>query len=194
MLEAEGEPLNWNPAIWYQDLWPQMRAFALAPVSDGYIRVNLAGREANGVVAPEDYDATLAELTAILERLTDPRTGRPVVERIERTRAGPHDNPDIPPDLIVCWRSDTPFDAIESPGFGRIGPLPFFRSGGHRAHGARIDNVLFARGPGIVPGSTAVPGHLHDVPATILALMGAEPAGPLDGRPLVEPGRPARAA
>jgi hypothetical protein len=193
-LEADGEPLNWNPAIWYQDLWPRMRAFALAPVSDGYIRINVTGREAHGIVAPEDYDAVIAELTELLHGQTDPRTGRGVVERIERTREQPMDSPGIPPDLIVCWRSDTPFDAVESPQFGRIGPLPFFRSGGHRAHGARIDNVLFARGPGIAPGSTVKPGHLEDVPATLLALMGAEPRYPIDGRPLFKPGAKVQAA
>lgn len=193
-LEAEGEALNWNPAIWYQDLWPTMRAFALAPVSDGYVRINVAGREAHGTVTPEDYDAVLSELTALIQGLTDPRTGRGVVERIERTRADPMDSPDIPPDLIVCWRSDAPFDAVESPQFGRIGPLPFFRSGGHRAHGSRIDNVLFARGPGIAPGSTAEPGRLEDVPATLLALMGAEPRYPMDGQPLFAAGVPVQAA
>lgn len=193
-LEAEGEALSWNPAMWYRDLWPRMRAFALAPVSDGYIRVNVAGREAAGVVAPEDYPAVLDELTGLLESLTDPRTGHTVVERIERTRAAPEDNPGIPPDLIVCWRGETPFDAIESPEQGRIGPLPYFRSGGHRSHGATIDNVLYARGPGISPGSEAAPGRLQDVPATILALLGASPRHPLEGRPLFERGRAARAA
>jgi hypothetical protein len=187
-LEANGEALNWNPAMWYQDLWPTMRAFALAPVSDGYIRLNVSGREASGIVAPEDFQGTLADISATLSRLTDSRTGNPVVEHLEITRTGPYDNPGIPPDLIVCWRSDMPFDAIDSPDFGRIGPIPFFRSGGHRAHGSRIDNVLFACGPGIKPGCSALAGHLKDVPATILSMLGSDPLYSLEGRPLFDVG------
>lgn len=183
-LEADGEPLNWNPAMWYQNLWPRMFAFALGNVSDGYIRINVKGREAYGIVSPEDFDDTLADLIAKLSQLTDPRTGKVVVERIERMRNRPHEKPEIPPDLIVCWSKTTPFDAVESPDFGRIGPVPFFRSGGHQAHGTCIRNILFARGPGIVPGSTAPQGQLLDVPATILAMMRVKPHYPLTGRPL----------
>lgn len=189
VLEAEGDALNWNPASWYKPLWPEMRAFALPSVSDGYVRLNIAGREANGKVAIDDFDATIAEIVAMLEGLTDPRSGRTAVERVVRTRENPFDAPHIPPDLIVCWRDGAPIDTLDSEHLGRVGPVPYFRSGGHRGHGARIDNLLVVRGPGIAPGSVAPEGRLEDLPATILRLVGAESPVPLDGVPLLDPGR-----
>ncbi|HCK78679.1 MAG TPA: hypothetical protein DHW34_01535 [Actinobacteria bacterium] len=151
-LEAEGEALNWNPAIWYQGLWPQMSAFALPSVADGHIRINLAGREANGLVDPADFETTLQEVEDMLSELIDPRDGTRVVERCIRVREDPYASCEIPPDLIVCWRRSRPFDTVDSSTLGRVGPLPFFRTGGHKQHGETVTNVLFARGPGLPAG------------------------------------------
>ncbi|MBH9553326.1 hypothetical protein [Inhella gelatinilytica] len=142
-LEAQGEALSWNPARWYQPLWPQMKVFALPSVSDGYVRLNVQGREANGQVAPADYDATLAQLEQGLRGLRDGRTGQPLVQRLQRTRRAPHEHPELPPDLIVCWAGETPTDRAECPLLGRLGPLPFFRSGGHVAHGTEVLNPAY---------------------------------------------------
>jgi hypothetical protein len=185
VLEAEGDPLSWNPASWYRPLWAEMKAFALPTLADGYIRLNVAGREAAGTVSPDSFDATVAEIVAMLEQLRDPRTGEPAVDQLIRIREKPADAPELPPDLVVLWRSDRPLDALDSPQFGQVGPLPYFRSGGHRRHGSRIDNLMLACGPGIAPGSTAAPGRLEDLAATLLDLVGAESAEPIDGRPLL---------
>jgi predicted AlkP superfamily phosphohydrolase/phosphomutase len=56
-LNEQSSPLSWVPAMWYQRLWPTMRAFALPGFSDGLIRINLQGREAHGIVPPAEYDA-----------------------------------------------------------------------------------------------------------------------------------------
>jgi hypothetical protein len=96
-LEAEGEALSWNPAAWYRSLWPGMKAFALPSVSDGYIRLNIAGREAAGTVAPGDYAAAVDDICSMLEGLCDPRSGRPAVDHVVRTREDPFDAPHIPP-------------------------------------------------------------------------------------------------
>ena len=184
-LEAEGDPQSWNPASWYRSLWPEMKAFALPTLADGYIRLNVAGREAAGKVQPDAFDATITEIVAMLEQLRDPRTGEPAVDHVVRTRDAPFDVPEIPPDLLVVWRNGQPLDALDSPQFGRVGPLPYFRSGGHRSHGTRIDNLMLACGPGIAPGSTAAAGQLENLAATLLDLMGAESAIPIDGRSLL---------
>ena len=188
-LEAAGDALSWNPASWYKPLWPDMKAFALPSVSDGYVRLNIVGREAKGKVTVDDFDATIMEIITMLEGLTEPRSGRLAVERVVRTRENPFDAPHIPPDLIICWRDGVPIDTLDSPDLGRVGPVPYFRSGGHRGHGTRIENLMFARGPGIAPGSEAPDGRLEDLTATILRLVGADSPFPIEGRPLLTPDR-----
>lgn len=172
-LEAERDPFSWHPAMWYRPLWGEMRAFALPSVSDGYIRLNLKGREKNGVVEIDDYDSTLESICEMLGNLTDARTGKLAVESVSYGRSSPFDRPDIPPDLIVSWNREKTIDCIESLELGRIGPLPYFRSGGHLPHGSDIEGLFIAKGPGIPEGETCRSGKLEDVPATILTLVGA---------------------
>lgn len=183
--EAMGDPLSWNPANWYRPLWPKMKAFALPSVSDGYVRLNVKDRERHGRIEPEHFRAALAEIGEVLTRTSNPRTGRPLVTRLEATRETPLDHPHIAPDLVVCWDDSVPADVLDSPDHGRIGPLPYFRTGGHVAHGTSIGNACYARGPDIVPGSAVRKGKLEDLSATLLHLLGIAPPEPLAGRPLV---------
>ena len=191
--EERGDPLSWHPANWYQPLWRRMKAFALPSVSDGHVRLNVRGREAGGLIEPGDFDRVLDELATLLRSATDPRTGRPLAARVLRTRQAPADEPRVPPDLIVSWDEGRPADALDCPGFGRVGPVPFFRSGGHVAHGTPIENLLLACGPGIEAGSSLRAGVLEDLPATLLALAGAPRPPGMTGRSLFEPGVPAAA-
>jgi hypothetical protein len=184
--ESAGDPLSWNPANWYKPLWPRMKAFALPSVSDGYIRLNVKGREANGIIDAEGYQAALAEISDLLRRTTNPRTGRPLVKKLVSTRNSPFSNPEVPPDLIVCWDDFSPADTLDSPDLGRIGPLPYFRSGGHVSHGTLIENTCVVRGPSISPGMPTRLGKLEDLSATVLQLLGANLPGQVTGRPLFD--------
>ena len=160
--------LHWQPALWYQPYWSKMKAFALPAFAVGHVRVNLQGREPGGIVAVSEYEAVCDELTAKLYRLTDARTGEPLVREVVRTRKDPLDsNPKLPdPDLVVLW-AETPTDTVDSPDYGRIGPVTYYRSGGHRPQG-----FLMAQGEGITPGSSFSGGHAVDIGPTILQLMG----------------------
>lgn len=182
--EAAGDGLSWNPANWYRPLWPKMKAFALPSVADGYVRLNVKGREGSGLVAQEDFQKTLEEVGALLLRAINPRTGRALVRKVIPVRDQPMDKPEIPVDLIVCWDDHSPADTLDSPDVGRIGPLPYFRAGGHVSHGTVIENRWFANGPDVVPGAAAEGGRLQDIAATILQLAGAAVPDGIDGRPL----------
>ena len=173
--------LSYQPAMWYGDLWPRMRAFALPSFAEGYVRVNLAGRERDGIVPPDQYEAVCAEMEERLHELRDARTGRPIVSEVLRTRSGPDDRaPELPDaDLVVCWNSGA-WDVVDSPTVGRIGPVPFGRTGSHVNRG-----FIAVRGPGAAPGSRLADGRVTDVAATILDLVGASPRRPIDGRPLL---------
>ena len=186
--ERRQDPLSWCPANWYAPVWPRMRAFALPSVADGYIRLNIQGREAHGQVATSDFGATCEALEGDLRNLLDARTGTPMVREVVRVRQDPFDQDpkQHPADLIVIWQDISPVDTVDSAAVGRIGPVPYFRSGGHQCQGAEIRNLLMLSGPGIGPDLPLGPGRPEDVPATILALMGLHPPGHFDGRSLID--------
>jgi predicted AlkP superfamily phosphohydrolase/phosphomutase len=173
-------PMGSHPPMWYSPAWPRMKAFALPTFSEGYVRINLRGREAAGIVEPSEYDRVCDEVVAMISEVTNARTGEPLVHRVVRTRSGPDDrDPRRPdPDLIVLWRS-SPADVVDSPTLGRIGPLPFNRSGSHVHRG-----FLLAAGPSIPTGAVMPSGQAVDIAPTILALMGAPIPSYCDGAPI----------
>jgi hypothetical protein len=181
---ARGDPLAWCPANWYRPLWPKMQALAFPSFADGYVRINVAGREAAGCVDPARFNEVCERLARDLYTLVNARTGRGVVGEVQRVRTDPFDaDPKKPPaDLIVVFREDGPLDAVESPLVGRIGPVPYFRTSGHRSQGAALRNWMFLAGPGIAPSlSDGGTGQPQDVPATLLDLMGLERPAHFDG-------------
>ncbi len=139
----------------------------LPSFSEGYIRLNVTGREPEGVVDREDFTKTVNETIAALEQLVDARTGVPIVRRIERVRTDAFDpDPKLPDaDIVVGWQEEHATDVVDSPLVGRIGPLPHFRAGSHRSEG-----FVVAAGPGIARGSSLAGGHALDLAPTILNL------------------------
>jgi predicted AlkP superfamily phosphohydrolase/phosphomutase len=173
--------LGWMPAAWYRGVWPKMKAFALPAFTDGLIRVNVTGRDGHGIVAPQNYEGVCDDVTALLRRLRHGRTAEPVVEEVYRTRSSPLDDSGgngLAADLVVRWKSH-PFDLLDSPDVGRVGPLPYYRTGGHRAKG-----FLIGRGPEI-NGQSLADGEAIDLAPTILNLLGLTPPDHLPGRSLV---------
>ena len=180
-LLEENVELGWMPAVWYSPLWSEMKAFALPAYADGHIRINLRGRERDGVVALEDYDKVCDEIIDVLSRLTDGRSGKRLVKEVIRTRKTPLDrDPKLPdPDLVVVWHTIAT-DLVDSPDLGRIGPITYNRPGGHRENG-----FLMAAGPRIAAGAELQSGRAVDVGATILDLMGAKIPNYFDGKSLL---------
>ena len=184
--EALGEALSWNPASWYKPLWPTMKAFALPSISDGYIRLNIKGREAAGIIDPADFEMTVQQLTDLLRSIINPRTGRPAVKTVTTARKNPFESPSIPPDMIVGWDDSAPADCLDCAELGRVGPVPYFRSGGHVAHGTRIENMFAVSGPGIGPANYTGDGKVEDLSATILYLLNAQQPAQLTGSSLID--------
>lgn len=172
--------LNWNPAMWYCHLWPKMQAFALPSFSNGYVRVNLAGREPDGTVPMVRYSAVLDEIEAHLRALRDPRTGGKVVADVRRPREGrDQTDPRLPDaDIEALWR-DEPFDAVVSGELGQVGPVPYRRAGGHTTEG-----FLLMRRPDLVPGQYP-PRPTMDIAPTLLDLAGLASPRELDGETIL---------
>ncbi|MEB3830224.1 alkaline phosphatase family protein [Phormidium sp. CCY1219] len=182
-MRENSNPLYYQSAAWYQPFWPQMKAFALPSFSEGYIRINLKGREPHGIVDPADYHAVCDETIAKLSQMVDARTGEPMVKDIIRTRENPTDSdPKLPDaDLVVIWQDKSATDVVESPDIGRIGPVPFNRTGSHRS-----DGFMVAKGPGIEADSTIPAGHSLDLAPTMLHLLDAPIPPDFEGQPMLK--------
>jgi len=169
--------------------WSSTRFFALPLDLNGYVRVNLKGREARGIVEPgAELEELLQELTEDFESLRDLRDGAPVVSQVDRVdELVGADTPrrSLLPDLIVRW---TDRSVRGSPGvssrYGEVrwdpaAPLPSGRSGNHVQGG-----WLIGAGPGIGRATLPSPVGIVDLTATLLDWMGAPIPDHLEGRPV----------
>jgi hypothetical protein len=175
MLRKE---LNWQPGNRYRHHWPRMPAFALPSFYDGRIRINLRGRERQGIVESSRYEETCKMLEMLLGECRDPRTGEPAVAAIERaSTVNPLALTNSEADLLVVWRNLAA--ALEHPRLGLIGPVPLRRTGGHTGQG-----MAYLAAPGLEPGERGVRSAFDVVP-TIVQLLGAKPATRLTGKSLL---------
>lgn len=84
--------------------WRKTRAFSLPTDQYGWIRINLIGREAQGIVAPDEYDKLCAELEQMLLALRSDE-GEALVQDVAHTSSSAAEARDNPlPDLVVHWR------------------------------------------------------------------------------------------
>jgi hypothetical protein len=163
-------------------------AFALPADLNGYIRINRAGRDARGIVPPEAAGALAEEIREGLSTFHDGSSGARLVEEVVETRRlfGTGERCDLLPDLVVRWcgAPAARHETIVSDRFGEIrwptpGRNPDGRSGNHLGEG-----FVLAAGEGIPSGKRAKEASILDLAPTVLALLGAPPPFPMEGRPI----------
>jgi predicted AlkP superfamily phosphohydrolase/phosphomutase len=158
----------------------------------GGIRLNLAGREPRGLLAPAAVPEFCGAVRRELLEIVDVESGRPVVGRVMRTdelyRGAYRQHL---PDLLVEWSQERALgSATVGTGRGasvrltssRIGTLEginrYCRSGDHRREG-----LFVAVGPGLEPGRMPGAVSIMDFAPTLAGLLGVElPAAA--GRPI----------
>ena len=161
--------------------WSRTRAFTLPTDLEGYIRINLKGREPEGVVAPgQEYQDLCREIAARLGELSNPASGRATVRKTWlRDEVFPGPAQEHLPDLIVTWDGAAPVEAVSSPRIGTVArPSPDPRTGTHSPSA-----FMLARGAGFRAGERSR-GRLEDVAATVLDLLGVPADHSMDGRTL----------
>ncbi len=162
--------------------WSQTKAYALGL---GQIYINLVGREAKGIVQPEDYDRVAAEIKAGLEAFIDPETGEhPVAYVFTRDEAFGTYDPAHVSDLVpsnndgyrVGWQ-----DSLG--GFGQeiVEPNNRIWSGDHcSVYPPLVEGIFFST----MNLSERQP-YMADVMPTLLEIYGVEAPVKLDGKSLL---------
>jgi predicted AlkP superfamily phosphohydrolase/phosphomutase len=92
--------------------WSRTRAFALPTEQHGWIRVNLKGREAEGIVTPKEYEPLCRELEQLVRGMTN-EAGQPLAHAVMRSVLRVEDAMNLPtPDLIINWAEAALFSPL----------------------------------------------------------------------------------
>jgi predicted AlkP superfamily phosphohydrolase/phosphomutase len=165
--------------------WGRSQVFCIPNSNEGYLRVNLQGREPQGTVNQgAHYAELMAELHKEMQGLRNPVNGRAAAHGVFLTdQVFPGAERQHLPDLVVSWDPDARLlGEIEAPTAGRIaGPAghrisPFY-TGNHRPSA-----FVLARSPRISAGGELEGGHIVDLAPTILAALGVDPPAHFEGR------------
>jgi predicted AlkP superfamily phosphohydrolase/phosphomutase len=176
LKEEPAEPAPLRPEL--VD-WPQTRAWG----EGGYycrLNLNVAGREPDGTVAPEEFDALRDELKHKLEALGDDQ-GRPIGTSAYRPEDLYSDRNGIPPDLLVyfgglAWRS------IGQVGTGTV--HVFENDTGPDDANHAPDGVYILAGNGVGAGE-GEQRQIFDIAPTLLTLLGEPVPADMEGESLV---------
>lgn len=115
--------------------WEQTAAFALPSGDEGYIRLNLQGREKLGFLPNSGNRKThfIEWLRERLMEITVVETGEPLIERfdlIDDLFPGPRSH--LLPDIILQWKPKRPVAEVASDAIGMVsGSLQTGRNGNH---------------------------------------------------------------
>ncbi len=156
------------------------------PGNSGYFLVNRVSR-AQGVVKPEQEDAVLTKLRAVLEGLRDPETRAPLVRRILDPRkegdamglGGPQGG-----DLYITLAPGyQPSAALRGEVVSQIAPR-----GDHMLDPERpeMQAAFTVSGPGVAAGAGLGVIHEVDIAPTLAALLGIDPPAQSVGKVLRE--------
>jgi predicted AlkP superfamily phosphohydrolase/phosphomutase len=179
--------------------WTQTQAYFDENPYFPVLRINLKGRQPNGIVEPgREYEEVRDRIITDLESWRNPETGETIVERAYRREeiySGPY--VELAPDVVPKWSQTNGYSyAYRSsskapPGvwLERVDPnLPdnqrFYtgKSGTHRDNG-----IFLAQGGGIVrEGESVDRARIIDLAPTILHLLGVAAPDDMDGRVLEE--------
>ena len=163
--------------------WSRTPAFLLPSDHFGQVRLNVRGRERDGIVDPREVDELVERIQSGLLSYRDP-DGEPSVVGVERARdvVGEGVRADLLPDLVVRWseRPATNLDHVTSPQFGNVS-----RTGkGSGRSGAHLPQAWAL----VAPGSCAPAKHVRpsvlDLAPTACAALGVD-VGELPGLPLL---------
>ena len=166
--------------------WSATRAFPLG--RSGGIRINLEGRDPEGIVPAEDFERTCKEVSAALTLLCDEDGSRVVSRVYRREELYQGACVDRAPDLVLtttdCRYMVRQSDGPDGPTLGtQLGAAwgAFDIPGTHD-----MDGILTFTGPGIKPGTIVTGAQLEDVAPTLLYLLGEPIPKDMDGRALTE--------
>ena len=178
--------------------WSRTKAYCSEVLaSPPSIWINLKGVKPQGIVDPGDYDALVAFIIEKLAELKDPRSGKPVINRVYRRNEifhGPFSREGA--DLVLDWWSEDSLFSSQ-PSFPEDTGKPALIIREHRPSEKsewggthRLNGILIARGSGFRSGAEIANARLIDIAPTLLHLLGVPVPEDMDGKVLASAFQP----
>jgi predicted AlkP superfamily phosphohydrolase/phosphomutase len=164
--------------------WQHTRAFLIENANEGYIRINLRGREPQGIVEPgKEYTDLCEEIYQTVKGLINPANSKLAVHTVYKTDEiyyGPCR--DHMPDIIIYWNDDAQITTellTEKYGLARrdeagYAVTPYY-TGNHRPNA-----FMLVVGP-TLPQGQVLEASILDLAPTILAHFGIKPPAYMNG-------------
>src|SRR6266699_2221017 len=178
--------------------WSRTKAYCSEVLaSPPCIWINLKGVKPQGIVDPGAYDALVTFIIEKLAELKDPRSGKPVINRVYRRNEifhGPfaHEGADL---FLDWWSEDSLFSS--QPSFPEDTGKPALIIREHRPSEKsewggthRLNGILIARGSGFRSGAEIANARLIDIAPTLLHLLGVPVPEDMDGKVLASAFQP----
>jgi predicted AlkP superfamily phosphohydrolase/phosphomutase len=170
--------------------WEHTRAFLIENANEGYIRINLKGREPQGIVEPGvEYKELCEDLYQTVKDMINPANGKQAAHTVYKTDdiyQGPCRS--HMPDIIINWNEAAQITtALLTEKYGLVrsnGPayaLTPYYTGNHRPNAFTL-----AIGPDIPPGAVLNDASILDLAPTILTSVGIEAPDYMHGKILGE--------
>ncbi len=157
--------------------WPRTKVWAEGGYY-GRVFINVKGREAEGSVPPEQFEAVRRTVAEGLTNIQGP-DGRPLKVSVQTPEACYRQTRGFPPDLMV-YVDDLNYRVV-----GTVGhPYLFIDENDTGPDGCNHDweGIFVIAGPGVRAGGRTEGAELADVTKTVLDLMDVEPPASLLGR------------
>jgi len=178
--------------------WSRTKAYCSEVLaSPPSIWINLKGVKPQGIVDPGDYDALVAFIIEKLAELKDPRSGKPVINRVYRRNEifhGPFSREGA--DLVLDWWSEDSLFSSQ-PSFPEDTGKPALIIREHRPSETsewggthRLNGILIGRGSGFKSGAEIANARLIDIAPTLLHLLGVPVPEDMDGKVLASAFQP----
>ena len=163
--------------------WDKTPVFMLPSDHFAQLRLNIRGREREGIVEPGEADELVARIRTGLQSFRDP-DGTQTVTSVDRTRdvLGDRKFVDMLPDVVVRW-SDAPSNGVDRVVSPEHGEVERTGSGTGRS-GAHTPHAWALLAPTALTHAETDKPHIVDIAATACAVLGVEPDG-LRGTPLL---------
>jgi predicted AlkP superfamily phosphohydrolase/phosphomutase len=170
--------------------WSQTRAFLIENANEGYIRINLRGRDPDGTVGPgKEYEDLCEQIYRTVTTMVNPANGAVAARAVYKTDdiyQGPCRS--HMPDIVINWNDDAKITTelltdkygiacSKEPGCA----LAPYYTGNHRPNA-----FMVSQGPGIPQGTVCQAASVLDLAPTILKQFGIDPPNYMDGKVLSE--------
>ena len=178
--------------------WSRTKAYCSEVLaSPPSIWINLKGIKPQGIVDPAEYNGLVEFIIEKLAELKDPRTGKPVINRVYRRNEifqGPFSREGA--DLILDWWSEDSLFSTQ-PSFPEDTGKPALIIREHRPSVTsewggthRLNGILIARGSDFKSGAEIANARLIDIAPTLLHLLGVPVPEDMDGKVLTSAFQP----